>query len=189
MTRWLYWWHYKTIFFFSEFEGKQSLLPSKEKHFRSWPPSYIAAMMMIWEHMRSGDPHLKIYHSEETLNTPRQHKTQQNKKLRLAITMCWDCYFLGPNIFNIILLNFIQFYIPLSRKWVFCNKTKKRHFNTFKPSKYYFTISNRNKSIIWDYFILFSLFSSPVDNYPPVITLFHISRMFPWQLVHPFQQI
>ena len=98
--------------------------------------------------MRSGDPHLKIYHSEETLKTQRQHKTQQNKKLRLAKTLSWNHYFLRPNIFNIILLNFIQFYFPLSRKWVFCNETKKRHFNTFKPSKYYFTISNRNKSII-----------------------------------------
>lgn len=93
-------------------------------------------------------PLFKIYHSEETLKIPRQHKTQQNKKLRPATTMCWDHYFLRPNIFIIILLNFIQFYFPLSRKWVFCIETKKRHFNTFKPSKYYFTISNRNKSII-----------------------------------------
>ena len=54
--------------------------------------------------MRSGDPHLKIYHSEETLKTPRQHKTQQNKKLRLATTMCWDHYFLRPNIFSTILI-------------------------------------------------------------------------------------
>lgn len=82
-------------------------------------------MMIIQENMRSGDPHLKIYHSEETLKTLRQHKTQQNKKLRLATTLCWDHYFLRPNIFNITFLNFIQFCFHLSRKWVFVIKLRK----------------------------------------------------------------